>query len=439
MPAGSAHVFAIPAVGGQPKPLGQDLAAAMYPVWSANGDRVLVVGRMSANTQAEPDPDWWVTPATQGASAATGVLKKLMQDPRTLRAPSWQYTIIPQAWRKSGEVLFTAQNGDAVNLWSIDLDPSGKARRITEGVNSETGAAFAGDSLFFASSTLRFDIWAIPLDGEHGDLRKITDDLSSKMYPTISWDGSKLAYTSRHGAEYSMTIRDLASAKEVSLLTSGHLLTPRLSGNGQWLTYGEYGSVLRILARGGAVERLCEHCGRPTSVSFDGGRILLEPIESPEDIRAMDVASRKITTLAPARAPLFNGEWSRDGKWVAFSESKGPASSQIFIAPMEGGAWLPITTADASYKAPQWSAAGNVLYFLSDRDGFRCVWAQRLNAVTKAPEGPLFAVQHFHHARRSLQHQTRFDDSIFTVGPGMALVVVGELTGNIWMRERKSQ
>ena len=456
MPAGSARVLLIPAAGGQPKPLGQDLAAAMYPVWSANGERVLVVGRRNANTKAEPDPDWWITPASQGPSAATGVLQKLLQDPRALRAPSWQYTIVPQTWRKSGEVLFTAQHGDATNLWSIDLDPgtartSGKARRTTEGVNPENGAAFAaaapGDSLVFASSTLRFDIWAIPLAVERGqpdgEIRRITDDLSSKMYPSISWDGSKLAYTSRRGAVYSMTVRDLRSAREMSLLTSGRLLIPRLSGDGQWLTYGEYGSVLRIPVRGGAVERLCERCGRPTSVSFDGGRVLLEPIESPEEIREMDVASRKIVTLAPARAPLFNGELSRDGKWVVFSESKGPASSQLFIARVDGGRepsnWLPVTAADASYKAPQWSPTGNVVYFLSDRDGFRCVWAQRLDPARKVPAGPMAAVHHFHHARRSLQHLTRLDDSLFTVGSDMALVVVGELTGNIWMRERQAQ
>jgi Tol biopolymer transport system component len=30
-----------------------------------------------------------------------------------------------------------------------------------------------------------------------------------------------------------------------------------------------------------------------------------------------------------------------------------------------------------------WSADGNTIYFLSDRDGFRGMWARNLNAKTK--------------------------------------------------------
>lgn len=32
--------------------------------------------------------------------------------------------------------------------------------------------------------------------------------------------------------------------------------------------------------------------------------------------------------------------------------------------------------------------------FFSDLEGFRCIWAQRLDPATKQPEGPAFAVRH---------------------------------------------
>jgi Tol biopolymer transport system component len=45
---------------------------------------------------------------------------------------------------------------------------------------------------------------------------------------------------------------------------------------------------------------------------------------------------------------------------------------------------------------PQFSADGNTVYFTSTRDGWLCIWAQRLNRVTKHPLGSPFAYEHFH-------------------------------------------
>src|SRR5262249_60986212 len=42
-----------------------------------------------------------------------------------------------------------------------------------------------------------------------------------------------------------------------------------------------------------------------------------------------------------------------------------------------------------------WSPDGGVIYFRSDRDGFQCIWSQKLDSV-KRPAGSPVAVQHFH-------------------------------------------
>jgi hypothetical protein len=75
-----------------------------------------------------------------------------------------------------------------------------------------------------------------------------------------------------------------------------------------------------------------------------------------------------------------------------------------------------------------------MLYFVSDQDGFRCLWAQRLEPSTKHPAGPAFAVYHFHHARLSL---TGVGLTPAAAGPSVAkdkiVFALGELTGNVWM------
>ena len=80
-----------------------------------------------------------------------------------------------------------------------------------------------------------------------------------------------------------------------------------------------------------------------------------------------------------------------------------------------------------------WSPDGNLLYFLSEREGFRCIWAQRLDPATTHPSGAAFPVRHFHTSRRSLM---TIGDPLFV---GMSVAVdklvfsMTERTGNIWM------
>jgi hypothetical protein len=88
----------------------------------------------------------------------------------------------------------------------------------------------------------------------------------------------------------------------------------------------------------------------------------------------------------------------------------GQDRSRIYVAPFKGPAahdpasWIPITGGDNLDDKPRWSPDGSLLYFTSERDGFRCIWAQRLSRDAKLSAGEPFAVQHFHTSRRSLMN-----------------------------------
>ncbi|MCP5113883.1 MAG: hypothetical protein GY953_23875, partial [bacterium] len=77
---------------------------------------------------------------------------------------------------------------------------------------------------------------------------------------------------------------------------------------------------------------------------------------------------------------------------------------------------------------------GNLLYFLSDRDGHRCIYAQPLDAKTKKPMGPPIDVAHFHQFRRSLRYGWTIDLKISVAADKLVFPLV-EYTGNIWMTE----
>lgn len=81
-----------------------------------------------------------------------------------------------------------------------------------------------------------------------------------------------------------------------------------------------------------------------------------------------------------------------------------------------------------------WSPAGDVVYFTSARDGYVCVWAQRVARDTMRLLGAPVAIHHAHSARLS----------IGSVGPNLrglaaardkVVFNMSEVAGNIWMAE----
>ena len=196
---------------------------------------------------------------------------------------------------------------------------------------------------------------------------------------------------------------------------------------------------------------MCEGCGIPTDISK--GYLLLEPSGS-QAFAVIELASNRIANLLESTKPNqipFAGRFSPDGRWIAFhaTTEKPAAARQIFVAPFSGwpderGAshvdWIPITDGKEMDRQTYWSPDGKLLYFLSDRDGFRCIWAQPLDADTKRPNGEAKSVLHFHGRRRSLRGVGNQAAAIqMSFSRDQLVFALGELTGNIWMKDAQGQ
>jgi hypothetical protein len=107
------------------------------------------------------------------------------------------------------------------------------------------------------------------------------------------------------------------------------------------------------------------------------------------------------------------------------------------MAPVRDGSaasereWFRITESDVKADKPRWSPDGTIVYYTADRDGFWCLWAQRVDPTTKRPVGPPLALYHFHRARLSMAGVGSGGQEI-SVGKDMIVLNLGELTGNIW-------
>jgi len=132
---------------------------------------------------------------------------------------------------------------------------------------------------------------------------------------------------------------------------------------------------------------------------------------------------------------LYQVKFSPDDKAAVaagFSEDGG----HIFVAPIEKGAavapdrWLGIDHTSLWDDKPRWSPGGNLIYFVSNRDGHFCLWAQRIDSRVPQLVGKPFPVYHFHNARLSPLNIMSFLE--IDVAKDKITLGMEELTGNIW-------
>ena len=185
---------------------------------------------------------------------------------------------------------------------------------------------------------------------------------------------------------------------------------------------------------GGAPKVVCDGCGQLTGWSSDGKRVLTN--NSSGSVTLLDLPTGRTTKLLARPGHwLCCGRFSPDDRWAKFLDG---TEFRSYVAPVRSGGvvggkeWIDVLEGDTG----PWSPDGTLVYGSSFRDGYRCIWAQRLNPTTKRPEGAPFAVFHFHNARLSIANQTEFGMSI---GRDQLVFDMGERTGNIWMAEWKAR
>jgi Tol biopolymer transport system component len=94
--------------------------------------------------------------------------------------------------------------------------------------------------------------------------------------------------------------------------------------------------------------------------------------------------------------------------------------------------WVSLTEPGNWVDKPRWSPSGNVIYYLSDRDGFVCVWARSLDPATKRPVGAPKALAHFHEGRNSIGSVNGMS---LSAARDKLVFSVGEEFGNIWIAQ----
>jgi hypothetical protein len=445
-------VWVVPVAGGPPQRVGPNFTAARNPIWSPDGKRLLLDGYTSVKAYEHSGIDWWVVDVNGGSAVKTGMYEVLVRAGlRGLNYGLDSRAVIPNVpwpscWSAADNtVVFVSLTGDTRNIWGIGLSPrtgkvSGALKRLTMGAGNETEVSCASDvAMAITNREIRRDVWSLPFDLDHGTsqgaLKRFTQQPANRVHPSLSNDGRYVAFSSDQSGRLNIWRRELAIGKESIVAGSSFLQgSPVINTSGGRIAFSAYEKDKRVVylsAPGGAPEKLCEACDRATDWSRDEKALLMFG-GTPYQITLLDVASHQQTPLLKhPDCHLLYGRFSPDNRWVSFTVRIQPSRARIAVARIDGpkpvseSAWITIAEV-ASEDWANWSPDGKTLYFTSARDGYYCLWGQRIEASSHRPVGDAFAVQHLH-------GRISYQQGGWSAAGGRIAMGLVEDTGNIWM------
>lgn len=452
----AAGIFLVKSSGGAPTQLHGEFSYASYPVWSPDGKYVLFVGSKGrANSwMAQTDEwDWWVAPVSGGAAIRTGAYRALKAQNIVPPHTGWGHRlVIPYYWTASGAIIFSGRNGDETNIWKVPISNrswriTGPAEQITFGVGRQDyPSRDSAGSLVFSALTQKSDIWALPADINRavpqGSPVQLTDDATSYRDPVVSQDGSRVAFLANRAGNFDVWLRDLKSGGERPITASRQSEDSiALSADGSLVAFGYYlpppkEPVFVTSLTETRQRELCADCGEPRAWLPDLSALICQHITATESIlRLVGMNGQAKTILKSTQTAFFSPSITSDGHWLALVLRKPPTEHKIVAVPFRNGVASPesewVTISDGGYwvDKPRWSPDGNVIYYVSDQDGFVCIWARHLHPLTKKPIGDAVPMGHFHRRRNSLGTVYGFE---LSVAKDKLVFNVGENSGEIW-------
>jgi Tol biopolymer transport system component/DNA-binding winged helix-turn-helix (wHTH) protein len=371
-------------------------------------------------------------------------------------------------WSPSGRHLFFEGVSDQVrNIWRVTIDPDTHAwvagpDRLTTDAGQDADIAISPDGtrLIFSAASARTRVWTFPFDAVSGRIQgpgeAVTAGGAVEQDADSPADGSKLVYSAVRGNRQELWERSMLDGRERLLLsTTGWKRTrPRWSRDGLNLAYarsredvngGHTESAVTVLPVGGE-ERLLTKPGQvnlvPTDWSPDGAWLLgscrtgTPPRPGacvlPLSDRAPSGATLRVVASDPARN-IFESRFSPDQRWISFIavDIVDARVSRIYVVPVSGGEWRPITEGLWYDDKPHWSRDGKTLYFVSDRQGLLNVWGLRFDPATGRPAGEPFQITAFASPRQTISPElARMQIAVTST---QLFLPVTETSGELWI------
>ena len=445
-PGGGRRMFLVSPDGGPPRPFQPDFTTHVIPTsggvnWSPDGRHLMFYGSRPGQRETR---DWYVAPVAGGPAVRTGALRSVGQRDIV------QY---PCLWLP-GQIIFVAGTTiEGMNLYRARIHAgswkvTGPVEQLTSGPGMKYYLGLAADgTLVMPDFTWVIQLWTLALDPvtgrSAGEPARITSDAAPKLGLMVSQDGRRLAYSTYSGPtanrQTEVRVRDLASGAEttaVSVTSNRINLVPVLNPGGTTLAYQDEkegsSSAFVLHSQETTARELCRDCAVTCFLPGSGEAVVGY---GPKRLARRDLATgaeRDVMRLGAGS--ILDADAAAGDRWLAVLWGRPDLSMGIYAAPLRDSAaterdLVPLVEGPAWFGCPRWSADGSRLYYLSNQDGYTCVWMRRVDRVSGRPTGAAAPVYHLHRTDRILYPRGAWS---IAVTADRLIFNAAEIHGNIW-------
>ena len=446
-------LYRVPVMGGSPQKLKENLASpvTLSPdgtkfafVREGAGESVLMIADLDSGRERRlvsrklPEvldypawsPDGQIIACTDvdsSASSATGsdarIIGVRVRDGSVSAVSSQTWGFIRQlAWLGDGSgLVMTARGPESglLHVWQVSY-PGGLGRKVTDGLNGQTGASVSADSrqLVTVEESTISGIWRMSLTpGQHpeavisgstgtspprwtpdgrivfeqelnghrsiwiaeadGSHQKQLTQAGNSDQPSVCRSGRTLAYISDRDGSPAIWTMDIDGGRPAMVSKSGPGALPQLSPDGKWIVYtatgsGHWMTLWRVASTGGPGIELNDRLWMGPSISPDGKWIAgfyaeqgLSTQKEPESIAVIPIGGgrpAKVFSKPPSVSPS-GVRWSGDGRQLTYIDH-GKDGDNIWGQPVKGGAPRQLTQFHgAALFDFDWSPDGKQLVF----------------------------------------------------------------------------
>lgn len=385
-------LYILPITGGQAARISSGMAFDSQPRFSPDGKRIVFISDRDGSENLYLLEVGKTIVDTTAAVDSTG-LKQLTKGGKTLYAS-------PE-WTPDGKYIVASKGSGlgVYHLWLYHVDGgSGVDVLAKEKERNALGAAFGKDAryIYFATKQGRFQYnmptfnWQLAIyDRESGEIFPLTGETGGAVRPCLSPDGKWLIYATRRDAKTGFKLRNLQTGFEQWLaypvtrddqesrftrdLMPGYAFTP----DSKAIVASSQGKLFRIEVPSGTQTEI------PFTVdvrlelgplchfekAVEDGPVKIRQIRwgrlSPDgshlaftarhDLYIKNLASGKLTHLAPMSAGQFAPAWSSDSKWLAFVTWSEREGGHVYKVAVSGGKPQKLSAVAAYYTDPVWT------------------------------------------------------------------------------------
>jgi TolB protein len=275
-------------------------------------------------------------------------------------------------------------------LGAVNEDGARKmAREFAADILSQFGATgLAGSKIYFVSDRSgpgTKELWSMDYDG--ANQKRLTFYGSISITPSVSPDGTKIAFTSYLRGNPVIVIHSLETGRRLPFNNQPASVnaTPNFMPDGKQLVFSSTlasrdaqifaantdGSGFRRLSFVRAIEiepKVNPKTG--SEIVFVSGR------SGPQQIYRMNMEGANIERLTTGEGYASNPCWHPDGRHIAFAWTRGyePGNWNVFVMDVATKEFVQLTHGAGRNENPNWAPDGRHVVFSSNRSGSMQIW-----------------------------------------------------------------